>query len=148
MTDYLEDRAQDELKRVDHLIYVSLKYTRTCDVMLNAMKRMISAFELGMNDLLFHYQAKKKIKDIPDSSKEKVELLEKLFKNKVIKYTKFYSLLKKIETCEFSRREEYRKHVTMIAMIDGKKLEIDIITLLDYYKKTKEFVDFVKEVAS
>ena len=63
MTDYLEDRAQDELKRVDHLIYVSLKYTRTCDVMLNAMKRMISAFELGMNDLLYHYQEKKKIKE-------------------------------------------------------------------------------------
>ena len=146
MTDYLEDRAKDELKRVDHLIYVSLKYTRTCDIILNAVKRMISAFEFGMNDLLHYYKNKKRIKEIPESWKERTELLEKILKQKIQKYLKLYIVLKKIEVSDFGRREEYRKHVTMLVPIEGKTLEIDIPVLLDYYQKTKEFVDFIKEI--
>ena len=146
MTDYLEDRAKDELKRVDHLIYVSLKYTRTCDIILNAVKRMISAFEFGMNDLLNYYKQKKRIKEIPESWKERTELLEKILKQKIQKYLKLYIVLKKIEVSDFGRREEYRKHVTMLVPIEGKTLEIDIPVLLDYYQKTKEFVDFIKEI--
>ena len=52
---------EEELKRADHLIYVSLKYTRTCDIMKNAIKRLISAFELAMQDYLEAMRKKKKI---------------------------------------------------------------------------------------
>src|SRR3989338_7973031 len=146
MHDYLEDKARDELKRVDHLVYVSLKYTRTCDVMMNSMSRMISAFEFGFNDLTQFYYEKKKIKDVPDSFKEKVEILDIVLKNKIKPYTKLYAMLKKIEVSEYARREEYRKHVTMIVNLEGKKMEINVPMLLEYYKKTKEFVELMKEV--
>ncbi len=36
MTDYL-DNAKNEMKRVDHLLFVSLKYTRTVDVIKSVM---------------------------------------------------------------------------------------------------------------
>ena len=34
----LEDNAKQELKRADHLLYVTLKYTRTVDVIKNTIK--------------------------------------------------------------------------------------------------------------
>ena len=37
------ENAKEELKRVDHLIFVSLKYTRTVDVLLNVINRIISS---------------------------------------------------------------------------------------------------------
>ena len=37
--------AKDEIKRADHLIYVSLKYTRTCDIILNIFKRLVAAYD-------------------------------------------------------------------------------------------------------
>ena len=40
MTENLEN-AKEELKRIDHLIYVTLKYTRTVDVLLSVVERMI-----------------------------------------------------------------------------------------------------------
>ena len=44
MKDYLDD-VKNEVKRVDHLIYVSLKYTRTVDVIRSVVERIIN--ELG-----------------------------------------------------------------------------------------------------
>ena len=38
------DNAKEELKRVDHLFYVSLKYTRTADMMRHLIERLINAF--------------------------------------------------------------------------------------------------------
>ena len=53
---------EEELKRADHLVYVSLKYTRTCDIMKNAMKRLINAFEMSMHAYLEYLMKEKKIK--------------------------------------------------------------------------------------
>lgn len=36
--------AVEELKRVDHLIYVSLKYTRTVDVIRSVINRLIESY--------------------------------------------------------------------------------------------------------
>ena len=44
------DLAYDELKRLDHLIFVSLKYTRTADMLKQVMKRMISFYEFVIKE--------------------------------------------------------------------------------------------------
>ena len=36
------ENAKEELKRIDHLIYVTLKYTRTVDVLLSVVERMVN----------------------------------------------------------------------------------------------------------
>ena len=139
----LIENAREELKRADHLIYVSLKYTRTCDIIMNTVKRLIESFEYTMTSLLDKLKEKKKVKIIPDLGVNKAELLEKIDK-KYKNYMKLYLLLKKIESCRFEGREEYRKHVTMIVHMDKKVMEVDVPTLEDYYAKTKEFVDFAE----
>ncbi len=136
----LIDNAREELKRADHLIYVSLKYTRTCDIIMNTIKRMIESFDFLILALLEHLKDKKKIVSIPDGALNRAELLQEQNKN----YIRFYTLFNRIEGCEFDRREEYRKNVTMIAHLDRKELEITVPILIEYYEKTKEFVDFVE----
>ena len=64
MKDYLDD-VKNEVKRVDHLIYVSLKYTRTVDVLRNVTERIINAFEIGIEGLLKKVEKRRKKFDIP-----------------------------------------------------------------------------------
>ena len=51
MKESLQD-AKEELKRIDHLIYVTLKYTRTVDVFLSIIERMINSYEFIIDVLL------------------------------------------------------------------------------------------------
>jgi hypothetical protein len=147
--DYLEEeenRAIEELKRADHSVYVTLKYTKTADVMYNTLLRLINAFEISFNFLMEHLKEKKRIKEIPGSMKEKVEIIFKKFP-KFKKYIKLYELFKEIEKAPYSGREEYRKHATIISRVSAKKIvEIDIPVLISYYNITKEFVRLVREI--
>ncbi len=46
------ETAQDELKRADHLMFVSLKYTRTVDVIKSIITRLKAAIDAGFEVLL------------------------------------------------------------------------------------------------
>jgi hypothetical protein len=141
--DLLED-AREELKRADHLVYVSLKYTRTCDIIMNTVKRLIESCDLVMLALLENLRDKRKLSSIPEGRMSRAELL--IEKDKKYKsYVKLYQLLKKINDAEFDRREEYRKHVTMICHLGRRDLEVNVPTLEEYYFKIKEFVDIAED---
>ena len=45
----------------DHLLYVSLKYTKTCDVILNLLTRWTIMIEDCIEGMLAHLKKKKKI---------------------------------------------------------------------------------------
>ena len=110
--EFLEDQVdtpEDELKRADHLVYVSLKYTRTCDIMKNAIKRMIAAYELSINEYLENIRKNKKIKEVPTNFKEKVALVKSLIGSSVNKYLLLYNLLKRIDKAEYTAIEELSK---------------------------------------
>ena len=40
--------AKEELKRADHLLYVTLKYTRTADVIKNTIHRLLNAIDYAI----------------------------------------------------------------------------------------------------
>jgi hypothetical protein len=139
----IED-AREELKRADHLIFVSLKYTRTCDIIMNTIKRMIEASDFIILTLLEKLKEKNKNLVIPASEINRAELLldvEKKYK----KYLKTYLLLRKIVLSDFDRREEYRKHVTMIVHFERRDLEINVPVLHEYFDEIKEFVNLAEE---
>lgn len=134
--------AKEELKRVDHSIYVTLKYTKTVDVIKNIIKRLIVAFEFSIDELIQLLKAKRKIKEIPPGKRGKAEEISKRIP-KVKEHMKIYLLLKKIDIAPFAKREEYRKHVTLIAKISLKDIkEVNIEVLRHYFAKTGESVDF------
>ncbi len=141
------DLAVQELKRVDHLFWVSLKYTRTVDVIKHVIDRIISCMSYGFESLLKYAQDKKLVTNIPDNAGLRCELLRKTFPDnaELIEYINFYTLLRKLSKAEYTKKEEFRRHVAMIATIDkGEIIEISIDTLKEYYEKTKEFIRLVK----
>jgi len=148
MREALED-AKEELKRVEHLFYVSLKYTRTVDMMRKLIERLISTFDYGMLSLLKCAQAKKKIKEIPSTPISKGELVKKIYNEPKIKeYIDMYLLLRKLMRMPYTKREEYRRHVTMTSQVGDEQVETHIDSLKEDYDKAIDFLSIVQETIS
>jgi hypothetical protein len=135
--------AKEELKRADHLLYVTLKYTRTADVINNMIKRLASAFEMCFDLILEDLKKSKKIKEIPLIGLEKATLLEKLMsKDKVLlDYIRFYFVLWEIRRAPYEGREEYRKHIALV----GRDFIVKTDLLKEYFEVTKNFVKYYEE---
>ena len=99
------DEAKEEIKRADHLIYTSLKYTKTVDVIKITIQRLINAFDFAILDVLEYAKKKKKIKSIPLSPIMRTEILKNLIKNEILDdFIDFYFLLKKIDKADFGKK--------------------------------------------
>ena len=143
------DLAVQELKRVDHLFWVSLKYTRTVDVIKHVIDRLISCIGFGLESLLKYSKEKKLVTSIPENAGLRCDLLKKIFHEnaEVIDYINFYLTLRKLSKAEYTRREEFRRHVTMIATIDkGEVVEVNIDTLKQDFDRTRAFIFLVKKI--
>ena len=143
------DLAVQELKRVDHLFWVSLKYTRTVDVIKNVIERLINCIGFGLEALLKYAKEKKLVAAVPENAGLRCDLLRETFPDnlELIDYINFYLRLRKLSKAEYSKREEFRRHVTMIATIDkGEVVEVSIDILKEYYDRTKNFIALVKKI--
>jgi hypothetical protein len=139
-------RAREELKRADHLIYVSLKYTRTVDVIKSIVERLINCFDFGINSILVEAKEKKQIAAIPTTPKQKCDTLVEIFPNdeKIADFVSFYKLLRKISMAEFTKAQEYRRHVTMTAIVDDSYIDVNIDIIHEYNEKTKDFINYIQ----
>lgn len=141
------EKAQEELKRADHLVYVSLKYTRTVDVIRSVIQRLINAFDCGTDALLEYAYKKKKITHKPTLVTQKCATVRKLFKDEpeIVKLIDLYLLMRRIEKADFSREREFRRHVSMNVTVEGEMMNINIDLIYRYFDRTKEFIEIVKE---
>ncbi len=139
--------AYQELKRVEHQVYVSLKYTRTVDVIINIIKRLIDAYEFAFDSVLKYCMEYKQLESIPDAPLVKARMMKRFFpKDEIIKKSvSSFALFKKIIRAKCEREEEFRRHVTMICIIDKKEVRIDIDTITEAYLDCKEFLDYIKK---
>jgi len=143
------DFAGEEIKRADHLIYVSLKYTRTVDVLKSIIERLMNAFDYGFSALLQHAKDTKKISTVPELQRIKIDVLRKVYSDDahLMNFIGLYLLLKRINKADFDCSQEYRRHVTMTAhMDDSTVIEITIDIISDYFKQTKEFLHHVQNI--
>lgn len=141
--------AKQELKRADHSIAVSLKYTRTVDVIRGIVERLISSISYSLDALLLHAKSKGKIETVPELARLKAIEVKKLYSdNQIISdFCDFFLLLRKVHKAEFERAQEYRRHVTMTAHLDdGQSIHITIDIITDYYDRAKEFLQAVAKV--
>lgn len=138
-----EESPEEELKRADHLIFVSLKVSRTCDVMRNAIRRLINSFEYGFDVYLNYFLRKGKIKEIPRSKQQRALLVKGLMGTSMNKYFSLYNKLVKVHKAEYCAVDEYRKGLTL--RTTGKKsIEVNTRDLGEYLERTKEFVKFIR----
>jgi hypothetical protein len=63
----------------DHLLYVSLKYTKTCDVIINLLLRWKIMIEMAMDVLVERVKKEKKWKPVPDAPRAKLIQLKKVY---------------------------------------------------------------------
>jgi len=137
-------RIQDEFKRADHLLFVSLKYTKTTDVIKNVIERWKSTIDLCIEILLMRAKRMKKIKEIPDAPLARTALLLEVFKDKQIRETiDLYLFFRKMRDMEQIRRQEFRKNVAILVMNGKKETVIDIPQLYAWDKQIREFIEYV-----
>ncbi|HIH31608.1 TPA: hypothetical protein HA235_02775 [Candidatus Woesearchaeota archaeon] len=141
------ENAVEELKRVDHSIFVSLKYTRTVDILINILVRMVDCYEFLFYALLKYAEQHKLISSIPSTPKEKVTLLKDVFKEQEVHdNVDLYLLLKAMLKANFSRENEYRRHVAMRAIIAGREEIININIISRYYEFLTSFFHLVDNI--
>ena len=142
------DNAQDELKRVDHLVYVSLKYTRTVDILKSIIQRLINAYDFAILALLEMFGKKELVDNIPKSPGLRTKILRELYKDEeiILEFIDFYHLLRDLSRAEFTRRREFRRHVTMTAMLQDGEMEINIDVITEYHKRSKIFLNLVEKI--
>ena len=141
--------AMQELKRADHSIAVSLKYTRTVDVIKSIIERLINTIAFDLDALLNHAKEQKKISDIPSIPRLKVEQIKKVYSadKMIVDFCDFYLLLRRIDKAKFGRAQEYRRHVTMTAHLEGgESVEVTIDIISDYFERTKEFLNYTSRL--
>lgn len=137
---------ESEFKRADHLLYVSLKYTKTTDVIKNVISRWSSTLDLCIDRLLMRAKRTKKIKKIPTAPLAKAELLTRAYKDKLVsEIIDLYLFFRRLKDLKQMRQREFRKNVSLL-VIDGKKERIiDIPQLYEWNKKIIEFIIYVRE---
>jgi len=143
----MENIIQEKIS-ADHLLYVSLKYTKTCDVIMNLLLRWRKMIEISFDALLREAKKKKKLSKIPENSVKKIEELKKIFKkDKDISQTiKFYEMLRKLEILRTERTGEFRKNVRLRIHYTGKEVNIDLEKLKEYATLLEKFITKVKKI--
>ncbi|MBW2964846.1 hypothetical protein KY363_05295 [Candidatus Woesearchaeota archaeon] len=142
------DNAQEEIKRADHLIFVSLKYTRTCDVLKHIIDRLINCIDFTFTGLLEHLKEEGKIETVPTAPIPKANNIRTLFPDDEFlpEFADFFIRLRKISKADFSRASEFRRHVTMTVVVEEEIIKVDIDNITEWFKRTKEFFAHVQKM--
>jgi len=137
-----------EKTSADHLLYVSLKYTKTCDVILNLIARWKSLIELSFDALLEHQIEKGKIPGMPTSPKQRIEFIKSYFKKnqEIQEVIPLYIFFKRIPDLEKTRSGEFRKNVNLKIIEQTKTTEINMEKLGEYTEVVEKFITQVKKI--
>lgn len=130
----------------DHLLYVSLKYTKTCDVIINLLLRWKIMIEMAMDLLVERAKKQKKWKPIPDAPRAKQVQLKKIYANDpIISQTlELYELFRDIEQLEKVRESEFRKGVNLRVTYRGEVVNINLDKLKEYAALLEKFISSLK----
>ena len=131
----------------DHLLYVSLKYTKTCDVIKNLLLRWRKMIETAVDQMIKHAKKKKKISAVQDNPVKKIEAIKKVFKKdkEFLKVIEFYEMLRKIEELRTERIGEFRKNVCLRILYQGKEINVNLEQLKIYADMLEKFISTTKQ---
>ena len=145
----MEDIIQEKIS-ADHLLYVSLKYTKTCDVIKNLLLRWRRMIETAIDKILWKAKTKKKISSVPESPVKKIDEVKKLFKKDAnfMKVVEFYEMLRKLEELRTERIGEFRKNVTLRILYRGGEINVNLEKLKEYADMLEKFISTTKQFLS
>jgi hypothetical protein len=140
------EKIMKEKISADHLMYVSMKYTKTCDVMVNLIKRWQIMIDYAFEALLDRAKKKKMIKVIPTAPKLKLDLVREAFSGskEVIDALNEYEMFKLISSLQQQRSGEFRKGVCLTVTYRGQEVRIDLDKLKEYTDILERFINYTK----
>lgn len=138
--------AKQELKRVDHLIFVTLKYTRTVDVLRSILKRLVASYDFLIEGMIKTLNDEEKIATVPLVPSMRVKVLQDAVTNETMtEILNFYKYLRKLLNAKYTSHQEYRRHVNMETELEEGTFKVFIDTVEDYYHKTLNYVELIEQ---
>ncbi|MBW3019773.1 hypothetical protein KY334_00620 [Candidatus Woesearchaeota archaeon] len=143
--EYLQEMVSS-YKKADHSVFVTLKYTRTVDVIKNIVDRFIETIGYGITALTLDLVNKNKLFEAPETLILQINEVKNAYpeNEKLMECIDFVLFLRKVTRCEYGKCEEFRKNVTMSVTIDGVEYNIKIPVLEEYLEKTKEYIKVIE----
>ena len=143
----MEEIIQEKIS-ADHLLYVSLKYTKTCDVIVNLLLRWGKMIETSVDAILRQAKKKKKISSISANPVGRLEQIRKLLKKdkNFLDVIELYEMFKKVRELRTERIGEFRKNVTLKIFYKGKEINVNLELLKEYAEKLEKFISTTKQL--
>ena len=140
------ERIIKEKIGADHLLYVSLKYTKTCDVIINLLLRWKVMIELAMDHLVEKAKKERKWKPVPDAPRAKLIQLKKIYYSDktVMETLTLYEMFRDIEKLEKLRENEFRKGVNLRVNYQGQAVNVNLDKLKEYAYLLERFISELK----
>jgi len=142
------EKIIQEKTSADHLLYVSLKYTKTTDVILNLLERWKNLIEICLDKGLERAKKKKLLKSIPSAPKLKIDKSREIFKKnkEIINAVDLLEFFKRVPAREKMRENEFRKNVTVRILDRGEWVSVDIEKLKEYNDVIERFIREIKQL--
>ncbi len=144
------DKIIKEKISADHLLYVSLKYTKTSEVIANLLLRWATMLDYSFDRMLEHAKKKKMIKSIPTSPKPRLDLLKETFKDDkiVLESIELYDMFRRIDILKKEAEGEFRKNVALKVYYLGKEVKVNLDKLKEYAVTLEKFINYLKQFLS
>ncbi len=132
------------LNSIEHMIYVSCKFTRTTEMLRKVMETIVTGYE---NFFIIAFEMFSGNELAGTSVQHKIQILSDELSNKGMHIDlSDYFLLKRLLISDFDSIGEYRKNLCMVSYIDGEEYVINMSKLLDFYGNLKDACNSLHEL--
>ncbi len=123
-------------------MYVSLKYTKTCDVIINLLLRWKIMIEKSMEVLIEDAQKKKKWKPVKDAPRAKLIQLKKIHSKDelIFEVLCMYEFFRDVEKLDKIREHEFRKGVNLKVTYKEDVVDVNLEKLKEYTETLEKFI--------
>ncbi|MCA9486908.1 hypothetical protein H6501_04525 [Candidatus Woesearchaeota archaeon] len=123
------------LNSIEHMVYVSCKFTRTSEMLRRIMETIVAGYEQFFS-LAYATMVSEDFSNA--SVHHKVQLLSDSLADRGITVDlSEYFLLKKLLISDFDSIGEYRKNLCIITYLDGEEYVINMQKLFEFYTSLK-----------
>lgn len=122
------------LNTIEHMIYVSCKFTRTTEMIRKVLETILVGYEQFFVIAYDLYVGESNVENVH----HKIQMLNSAMANRGISVDlSDYFLLKRIMISDFDSIGMYRKNLSMVSYIDGEEYVINLTKLLDFFENLK-----------
>jgi hypothetical protein len=133
------------LNSIEHMIYVSCKFTKTTEMLKKVMENIILGYEMYFNIAYKLYVGEGNEITSVNPHQHKIQMLnEALAARGIFVDLSDYFLLKRLMISDYDSIGQYRKNLSMIFFVDGEEYIINLNAILRFYENLRNITDTLK----